>query len=95
MVQRRVLKEIEIMSSIWEQVKGAMVESAREVYGSERVWCNKVVARRKKVVWKECWQLAMKNPKKNVWKLTEKKRERLKGVYIRAKRKKMNSLEGR
>ena len=29
----------------------------------------------------------MKSQKKNVWKHTEKKRERLKGVYIRAKMK--------
>ena len=32
------------------------------------------------------------DPKKDVWMLTEKKRERLKGVYIKAK---MNSLEER
>ena len=34
-----------------------------------------------------CWQLVMKRIKKDVWKHTKKRKERLKGVYIRAKRK--------
>ena len=33
-----------------------------------------------------CWQPAMSRQKKEVWKRTEKRRERLKGVYIIAKR---------
>ena len=33
------------------------------------------------------WQLVIKRQEKDVFKPTEKKRERLKGVYIRAKRK--------
>ena len=42
------------------------------------------------------WDLEMKKQKKDVWKHIEKKRrERLKGVYIRAKRKQMNSFERR
>ena len=49
------------------------------------MWWNnevKAVVRRRK-----CCQLAIKRQKKEVWKLTEKKRERLKSVYIRAKKK--------
>ena len=35
---------------------------------------------------KRYWVLEMKLQKEDVWKLTKKKRERLKAVYIRAKR---------
>ena len=84
---------------MWEQVKQAMVESAREVCGSvkverknpERVWLNnevKAEGRRKKVVWKEVLAVSDKEVKKDVWKHTEKRRERLKGTNIRAKKSK-------
>ena len=33
--------------------------------------------------------------KEDVWKLTKTKKERIKGVYIKARRRFMNSLEGR
>ena len=35
---------------------------------------------------RSCWELDTKRLKKNVWKLTKKKRERLKGVYIGVRR---------
>ena len=41
---------------------------------------------------RRCWELEKKGQKKDVWKFTGKKR---KGVYIRAKRKQVNSLGGR
>ena len=54
------------------------------------------------VRWNDEVKAAIKKQKKDVWKLTEKKREGLKGVYIRAKRKvneqferKMNEDENR
>ena len=75
-----------------EQVKRLMVESAREECGLVRVrgknpksvWWNdevKAAVRRKEAAWKV---LAARDEeaKKDVWKLTEKKRERLKDVYI-------------
>ena len=40
-------------------------------------------------------ELEKKVQKKGVWKLNEKKRERLKGVYVRAKSRLMKSLEGK
>ena len=78
-----------------EQVKQA---SAREVCGSvkvegknpKRVWWNnevKAAVRKKEAAWKEVWQLAVKRQNKDVWKCTERRRERLKGVYITAKSK--------
>ena len=44
---------------------------------------------------RKCWGPEMKKQKKDVWKLTGNKRERLKSVYIKAKGSLMNSLEGR
>ena len=81
---------------MWEQVKQTMPESAREVCGSARVkgknpkniWWNDIKAAvRRKEAGRGCWQLVIKRQKKDVWKCTEKRRERLKGVYIREKRK--------
>ena len=68
-----------------------MVESAKEVCSSVRVggknpkgvlWNDEIKAavRRKEDAWKGCWQLVMKRQKKDVWKHTERRRERLKGV---------------
>ena len=76
---------------MWEQMKCAMVESTRGVCGSVRmgvknpqsVWWNdeiKAAVRRKEAVWKELLA-ANDEESKDVWNLTEKKRERLK-VYI-------------
>ena len=71
-------------------------ESAREVFGSVRVggknlksvsWNNEIKAAVKRLFGRRYWQLVMKRQKKDVWKPTEKKRERLKSVYVRAKRK--------
>ena len=42
---------------------------------------------------RRCWHLAMKKQKKDVWKHTKKRRERLKGVYIRAKKKANEQFE--
>ena len=39
----------------------------------------------KRLFERRCWQLAMKKQKKDVWKGSEKRREKLKGVYIRSK----------
>ena len=66
---------------MWEQVKCAMVECVREVCGSMR----ELGGKNPKSVWwrllgKECWQLAIKRQKRDVWKRTERRRERLKGV---------------
>ena len=75
---------------MWEQVKRTMVESAREVCSSVReggknpksVWWNDVI----KAAFRRCSHLAMKRQNKDAWKRTEKRRERSKGVYIRAKK---------
>ena len=85
---------------MWEQVKWAMVESARELCGSVRknpksVWWNYEVnaaVRRKEVTWKEELASSDEDAKERCMEVY---RERLKGVYVRAKRKQMNSLEGR
>ena len=57
------------------------------------MWWNdevKAAIRRKEATWREV--LAASN---DVWKLIKKKRKRLKGIHIRAKRNLMNSFEGR
>ena len=70
---------------MWEQVKRAMVESAREVCGSVRVgrknlrsvcWNDKVKAAvsRKEAAWKEVLDTRDEEAKEHVWKLTEKRR---------------------
>ena len=59
---------------MWEQVKRVMVESAREVCGGT-MWLGERTR-----LGSRCWQLSMKRQKKNVWKRTERRRERLKGV---------------
>ena len=52
-------------------------------------WNNEVKAtvKRKEVAWKEVFGARDVRQKKDVWKFTKSKRERLKGVYIRTKRK--------
>ena len=76
---------------MWEQVKWAMVESAREVCGSVRVgeknqksvcWNDetKAAVRRRRLLGGGCWQLAMKRKKKDVRKCTERRRVRLKAA---------------
>ena len=91
---------------MWEQVKRAMVEIAREVCVSVRVgegspksmWWNdevKAAVKRKVAAWKEMLGARDKMQNKDVWRFTKKKGERLKDVYIRARRRYMNSLEGR
>ena len=73
-----------------------MLESAREVWCSVRmggknpksVWWNdevKAVVRRKEGAWKVVLSASDEEAKEDVWKRTDKKREKLKGVYIRAK----------
>ena len=47
----------------------------------------KPAVRERRLLGSRCWLLVMKRQKIDVWKLTEKKRERLKCVYIRAKKK--------
>ena len=70
---------------MWDQVKRAMVESAREVCGSVRVegknpksvrWNEeiKVIVRRKESVGRRYWQLAMRRQKKDVWRRTIERR---------------------
>ena len=65
---------------------------------TKSVWWNDEVMLqlgKRRLLGRRCCQLALKSQKKGVWKLIKKRGERLKGVYIRAKRKSMNSLEGR
>ena len=68
---------------MWEQVKQKIVESAREVFGSVKVWEKnpksvqwndkvKAAVKRKEDAWKVL-QLAMKRQKKDVWEHTEKR----------------------
>ena len=60
---------------MWEQVKWAMVESAKEVFGSVRVegknpksaWWNDEI---KAAVEERCWQLVVRRQKKNVYNCT-------------------------
>ena len=89
-----------------ERVKRAMVESAREVCGSVRVggrnpksvWWNdqvKSAVKRKENHWKEVLELEMKMQGKGVWKYTRRKRERLKGAFIKVRMSSKNTLEGR
>ena len=47
----------------------------------------KPVVRRKDAAWKEYRAASVKRQKKDVWKFINKKRERLKGAYIMAKKK--------
>ena len=72
-------------------VKRALAEGASEVCGSVRVggknpksvWWNdeiKAAVRERRQLGRECWQLAIKIQKKHVWKRTERRREKLKGV---------------
>ena len=79
-------------------MKQAMIQSVNEVCGSvkvgeknpESIWWNdevKAVVGRKEATWKEVLTASDKEAKEDVWKLTNKKRERLKGAYSRAKRK--------
>ena len=66
---------------MWEQVKQAMVDSIREVWGSVRVggknlknvWWNdvvKVAVERKETAWNGrcCWELGLRSKKKDVFK---------------------------
>ena len=79
---------------LWEQVKRTLVQNSKEVCDSLRgggmnpmsLWWNdeiKTAVMRNEAAWKE---IEIKMQKTDVWKLTEKKRERLKLAYIRAKR---------
>ena len=74
---------------MWEEVKRAMVESAREVCDSIRVggknpksvWWNyeiKAVVRKKETAWKEMLAASDEEVKEGVWKRTEKRRKRIK-----------------
>ena len=47
---------------------------------------KKLRLKERRILGSNFWELEMKLQKKEVWKLIEKRRERLKGVYIRAKR---------
>ena len=53
------------------------------------MWWNddvKAVVKRKKAVWKEVRRTRGEDPKEDIGKLTKKKRERLKDVYVKARR---------
>ena len=62
---------------------GRKCKRSVEGKNTKSVWWNDEV----KPAVRRCWQLVIKRKKKDVWKHTERRRERLKGVYIRAKRK--------
>ena len=81
---------------MWKQLKHAMVESIREVYASVRVQGKNL----KNVLWKDKIKAAVRRkevlPTSNeetkercmeAYRGIEERRERLKGVYTKAKRK--------
>ena len=75
---------------MWK-VKRAMVEGAREVCGSVRVGGGNP-----KSVWWNNQEKAVVKIKEAAWCLEiYKKEKKLKGVYIKARRRSMNSLEGK
>ena len=69
---------------MWLSESGRGGENPKSVWWNEEV---KAAVRRKEAAWKDVCQLATKRQNQDIWKFIEKKRERLKGVYIRAKRK--------
>ena len=88
---------------MWEQVKQAMVESAREVCGSVHVgggnpksmWWNdqtKAAIKRKKDAWKEVLGARGKDAKDICFKVYKEEKRKLKGEFIKVRRSK-NSLE--
>ena len=83
-----------------------MVESAKEVCGSVRVggknpknvWWNdevKAAVNRKEVAWKEVLIASNEDTKERCMVDYREGKKKVKGVYITAKRKYINSLEGR
>ena len=83
-----------------------MVERAREVCGSLRVgrgkpksvWWNdqmKAAVKRKEDAWKGVFGTRDKGARESVWKPTKRKRERLKGAFIKVRRSTKSSLEGK
>ena len=84
-----------------------MVQSAREVYGSVRVgggnekstWGNdqvKAKVKRKEDAWKEVMGARDEDAREMCLKIyTKRKRERLKGVFFKVRRRSKNSLEGK
>ena len=62
------------------------------------MWWNdqvKTAVKRKEDAWKEVLGARVKMQGKGVWKPTKKKRKRLKGAFIKVRRKPKNSLEGK
>ena len=53
----------------------------------------KVAVERKEAAWKGVLELEMRLQKKDIWKLTKKRRKSLKSVYFKAKKEAKNSLE--
>ena len=53
------------------------------------------IKRKEDILLKRCWELEMKMRGKGVWKPTKRKREKLKGVFIKERRRSKNSLEGK
>ena len=91
---------------MWEQVKPAMVESVREVCSSVRVgggkprkvWWNdqvKVVVKRSEAAWKEVLGAKDEYTKERCMEIYKEEMRKVEGVYIKARRKLMKSLEGR
>ena len=88
---------------MWDQIKRAMVESAREVCGSVRVggknpksvWWNdeiKAAVRRKEVAWKEVLAASDKETKEGCMEEYREYKRKVKRCIIQSK---VNSLEGR
>ena len=93
------------VDQMWEQVKGAMVGSAKEVCDSVRVegknpknvWWNdmvKAAVKRMETVWKEVLGVRDEVAKNRCMEVYKRKIEKLKGVFVRAKRRGINTLEG-
>ena len=80
------------VEQMWEQVKRAMTGSEREVYGSlmgrgkEPNKAIKAEVERKEAAWKENCKRKVGLQKTDECRLTKKKGERLKGVYISPQR---------
>ena len=55
----------------------------------------KAAVKRKEDAWKEVLGTRDKGARESVWKPTKRKRERLKGAFIKVRRRSKNSLEGR
>ena len=94
------------VENMWEQVKPAMVESAREVYGLVRVggrnpksvgWNDKVKAavKRKEDTWKEVLGARHEDARETYLEAYKEEKGKVKRAFIKVGRRSKNSLEGK